>query len=179
MTEITDYLIKNNFIEEKSREIYEYGLLSLFLNVSNILSILIISFYLKKTSFGFLFLLSFVPIRIILGGYHCQTALRCFFSFSAVYIFHLLILEQIKIYNISLTILICIILIILPSNVNKQKKHLLSKKYFFKKMLILIINLLILVFIHHNIIINTISISLTMNLFLYLLSKLEQSKQEL
>lgn len=48
ITKSTDYLIRNRVIEEDDRDVYEYGFHSLYNNIIDIASILVISIFLHQ-----------------------------------------------------------------------------------------------------------------------------------
>lgn len=69
---IIEKLVNKNYIKKDSLESYQYGLEVLIMNLIPIFLIIGISLMIKKLDFGILFLVSFVPIRINIGGYHCK-----------------------------------------------------------------------------------------------------------
>lgn len=66
---MTNYLIKNNIITKDNQEIYDYGIFVL-------LSIILQGILLNNVIYSMYFLLFFVPIRVLLGGYHCKVSVK-------------------------------------------------------------------------------------------------------
>lgn len=108
---LIDKLIEKGYIQENTRDSYQYGFLVLILNLIPIIIIVGFSAITKRLEFGIIFLISFVPIRINIGGFHCKKFHNCMFSFIIIYIsiMYLSITsfrELLKIFG-----LICIVLI--------------------------------------------------------------------
>ena len=90
---ITAFLIEQKIISNEDREIYEYGfelLLADLFNFSVILIIGGIAYQLWPTA---LYILIFVGLRSVCGGYHAKTHLRCHIGTISVYILFLLLLS--------------------------------------------------------------------------------------
>jgi Membrane protein putatively involved in post-translational modification of the autoinducing quorum-sensing peptide len=83
---IIEKLVNKNYIKKDSLESYQYGLEVLIMNLIPIFLIIGISLMIKKLDFGILFLVSFVPIRINIGGYHCKKVQNCIITFIFLYI---------------------------------------------------------------------------------------------
>ena len=76
-TKITAFLIEQNIVSTKNKEVYEYGfdlLIADFINFSIILLIGTLCCKLWKT---ILYLIIFVGLRSVCGGYHAKTHLKC------------------------------------------------------------------------------------------------------
>ena len=82
---ITNSLINENIICADDSDIYNYAILVILFNLSSILSIILLSIVLNSFSFTLMFLLYFIPIRILIGGFHCKSARNCFISFVVTY----------------------------------------------------------------------------------------------
>lgn len=57
------------------------------MNCLNIITILIIGLISGNYFFSFVFLVSFIPLRLVLGGYHCDSVLKCEIYFTIIYTF--------------------------------------------------------------------------------------------
>lgn len=68
-----------------TNEIIEYGIKAICLNLLNIITILLIGYITNNLYFSVIFLISFVPMRLILGGYHCNSVIKCEVCFSVIY----------------------------------------------------------------------------------------------
>lgn len=123
-----NFLYNKNLITKQDKAIIEYGIKVITFNSINIMSIIINSFILfKNLSFSIVFLIMFIPIRIVSGGYHCKTALRCFISFNSIYILMYIVVNTIK-YNFITLFILSSILLLLPIYFSDKKSHLKNKK---------------------------------------------------
>lgn len=167
-----NYIVKNNLIKSDEKEIYRYGIVSLTLNLITIFSIIITSIFFKKLSFSILFILSFVPIRMTLGGFHCKTPLNCILSFNLIYLFHLFFITHMPDFYTLFCIPLIILLMILTPYININKIHLSNKKTNIKKNIILLINLIVFLFLNNIILKQSIFTSILINFELYLFAKI-------
>ncbi|MCL2820421.1 MAG: accessory gene regulator B family protein [Oscillospiraceae bacterium] len=119
---ISSFFISHEVISDEDREVYEYSfeiLLSTILSFLTILIIAIISDSMLNTIF---FLVGFIPLRLIAGGYHAITHLRCYILFVLTYIAFLMITKFIPINLIvpliflSFPISITLIFLLAPSD---------------------------------------------------------------
>lgn len=82
--ECTGFLLKRGVIQDNHRKIYVYGFelfLSTLLCIISILSIGVVSGYLSSSV---VFLLFFMPIRMVAGGYHAKTYKACFILTNSI-----------------------------------------------------------------------------------------------
>lgn len=78
MDKLGIYLAKQNIINEDDREICDYGVFVILFNGLTTITTLILGTVMISWHFAFYFLLSFLPLRMLLGGGHCQTPQKCF-----------------------------------------------------------------------------------------------------
>ncbi len=81
-------LLKYEFIflvKDFARTYIVYGAEVLLVNLSNILTALIISILTKSMLHFAAFMLIFVPLRIFTGGYHAKTSESCYLITSSMY----------------------------------------------------------------------------------------------
>ena len=83
--DIAFLLIKNKIVDIEKRDECVYGAEVLLLNLSNILTTLIISILTKSMLHFAAFMLIFVPIRIFTGGFHAKTSESCYLLTSFIY----------------------------------------------------------------------------------------------
>lgn len=118
-------IIKENNNTRYTDEVIQYGLKAIALNCLNILTILIIGLISGNCFFSFVFLVSFIPLRLVLGGYHCDSVLKCEIYFTIIYTFIQIInftsLKKIMIFLFFLTF--CLLL----EKIFKDKLLLTSK----------------------------------------------------
>jgi len=118
--DIAFLLIKNKIIDIEKRDECVYGAEVLLLNLSNILTALIISVLTKSMLHFAAFMLIFVPLRIFTGGYHAKTSESCYLITSTMYALTVLCVKLMpELYSnipaiITLTILIVSIVLFAP-----------------------------------------------------------------
>ena len=82
MINISDILVQQmidkNIIDSQNKELYDYGIKSIFNLFINILTSIIIGIYMHKLIIVLLFLLSFITLRTFTGGYHSNSKLTCY-----------------------------------------------------------------------------------------------------
>ena len=69
-------------LTQDEEAVIDYGLFVLLFNGSSLLIMLLLGLATGCWLKTILFTLCFVPLRLSLGGYHCQTARQCFITFS-------------------------------------------------------------------------------------------------
>ena len=178
---ICDQLIKKNYISIEKKETYRYGLEVLILNLIPIIIILCLSVISGQFIFGLLFLLSFVPIRINLGGFHCNKIHNCIISFILIYIIVLLINNTLIVNGLNFLGLISILFIYISrpitydviDNVDINLLRAKNRKNNFCFILVYCILLL-----GNNKIITAITMACLLNIILYYLGKIDLKKRE-
>lgn len=157
-------LINNNIIQEDERSIYEYALFVGWFNILCILVVLIIGAILHELKTSCIFLLSFIPIRVLSGGFHLKSPLKCICFFSICYTIVLLFYLNFGFINIPLFSIIVIINYFLIFNEYKRKL-----KIFLPLSIFILIESIIILFLPHYYI---IQYSIIFNFMLYLLPKI-------
>lgn len=79
---LTSLLLKERIIEAEDQEIYEYGFEITLANLVNGTIVLLIGNGFHRLPDAVLFYLVFVSLRFFCGGYHANSYLGCFCSFS-------------------------------------------------------------------------------------------------
>ena len=110
---------------EYTKEAYIYGFKVILLNFITILSALLISqVYLNHIWAGLFFLVFFIPLRTLIGGYHCKNAYTCIISFSIIFFITILLIHKINIYfmldYMCIFFLAYILIIIFKQSLNKK-----------------------------------------------------------
>lgn len=90
----TEFLVKNNIIEEKQREIYAYGLSQLIVYLYNFLTVIIIGLIFGMVWQSIAFTAFYMMIRPYAGGYHARTPQMCY-VYSLIMIIAVLFLIKI------------------------------------------------------------------------------------
>lgn len=82
---IVDVLVKKNIILENERHIYNYGLFVIYFNLLCLFSILLQGCLFGQIKFTIIFLLFFLPYRLMIGGFHCKTPKQCLIIFNLTF----------------------------------------------------------------------------------------------
>jgi len=120
-------------IESNDREVFEYSFEVLFSTFMNFGAVAVIAFLTNSIHITALYLLGFIPMRLIAGGYHAKTHLRCFLLLLVNYSLLLLAVRLVPITianDVALILLagsIMTILILAP--VADQNKPLSENEY--------------------------------------------------
>jgi accessory gene regulator B len=107
----TDLLIKKEPSIEQKRNIYIYGFELFLSNIICIFSILLVGSYLAKIELSLLFLLYFMPIRIVAGGYHCKSYLNCYMLTNVIAMGSILLSKFLLVINFNEYVIYIIYLI--------------------------------------------------------------------
>ncbi|MDR2590571.1 MAG: accessory gene regulator B family protein [Oscillospiraceae bacterium] len=166
---ISELFINKEVIHAEDREVYEY---SFELLISSIISLIIITVGAIITGtilYTVFYLLGFIPLRLVAGGYHAKNHLRCIFILIITYITFVLISHFIPNNYMVIVILSCItasvvlVFIIAPSE-DANKPLTITEIMKFKKksryiiiVMVAIIGLLIIIISN-----NKIAFSMTM-----------------
>lgn len=83
---IASIFILQGIIQEEDKEVYEYSFELLFSTILNFAAVIVIAIFTKRIIEATIFVLGFVPLRALAGGYHADSHFRCFlillFTFS-------------------------------------------------------------------------------------------------
>lgn len=91
--------LNQNLITEDEVEIYEYGIFVTWFNALCIFIPICTGTLAGEFNFTILFFLFFIPIRILLGGFHCKKPQTCICCFELLFIISLLLYK----YNILIS----------------------------------------------------------------------------
>lgn len=91
---ITAFLINQKIVPDEDKEIYEYGFDLLLADTFNFAGILLIGAITHQLWLTILYILIFVGLRSVCGGYHAKTHLRCHIGTIGAYILFLLLLNM-------------------------------------------------------------------------------------
>lgn len=149
---IANCFVENEIIEKEKSEIFAYGLELMMITVFDILAILILSLFLHCFLETVIYLLAFIPLRIYTGGYHADSALRCFLIFLCSFILFVVLIAVIPagcyIYIEALIAVIGLIAVFLLAPIENSNKPLgKTEILFYKKIsrIIVIVHTLIIV----------------------------------
>lgn len=148
-----DYQIRNKYIKEQERELYEYAYTILFEEFINIVIAFAIGLFLGQLNVVICFLCSYIPLRRFSGGYHAENGIKCGIV-STLLIVVLCILNDLNIIesiesSVYIFLIICQICIFILSpidSVNKPLSYDQKQKYHKNSVIILLFQILILNF---------------------------------
>jgi accessory gene regulator B len=148
---MSSFSISNGIIKEEEREIYNYSFELLLSTIINFGFIIIASIIFNKVVQTLFYLIGFLPLRRVAGGFHAKTHLRCFFVLLASYFMFLSILILIADQSINILILaillfsLCIVFLFSPIEDKNRPISLTEKDIFQRKSRIIILFLIIVV----------------------------------
>ena len=105
---ITDTLIEGKIIKMEERNLYLYCFGTLIEMTANLITTLIIGALLGKIVAALIFMLIFIPLRSTAGGYHCETACKCYLLSMAVYLAVILTYDFVSTVPSYVCVLICV-----------------------------------------------------------------------
>lgn len=85
-TNVADYFLENNIIQEKEIEIYMYGLKLIISSFLGISIILFIGIMLGRFTESIVFLFCFITLRQYSGGYHADSYFKCNLYFITTFL---------------------------------------------------------------------------------------------
>lgn len=129
-------LYNNHIICEDEIPIYEYGIFVIWFNAFCVFVALVIATLLGKLSFSLEIFLFYIPVRILLGGYHCSNPKSCICFFISLFSSILLINNYIPFSAYRFFILFLILIAYLIENF-------INKRYFNSKVTIILLVCLI------------------------------------
>ena len=135
---ISSFFVYTNIVKKEELEVYTYCfeiLLATILNFTVLLIVALVTGTLWRTVF---FLIGFLPLRRLAGGYHADTHFRCFLIMLGVYFAFLVAQNVIPIERYLIATIVCVsfsvLLIWLLAPVEAKNKPLSKKeKIFFRK----------------------------------------------
>lgn len=124
-TKICNKLISEQIISEKDFEVYVYAYEITLSEIFNILGITLLSVMVGNIWLSMIFLLSFVPQRVHMGGYHASSHLKChcvsFGIFIACVMLSQIIADTKTFRIITLLIVFITALFLAPVEANNKK----------------------------------------------------------
>ena len=93
ITKTAAFLIHQGAISQSEKTLYSYGLELLFLSILELVSILLLAFFLGNFIETLLLLTAFCPLRLYAGGNHAKTRFSCYCLSISIYILFSLVLH--------------------------------------------------------------------------------------
>lgn len=78
-------MIAGNMISQDETAVVRYGLEVFFISFLELAAIFVFAAFVGNLASTVCFFLAFIPLRLVAGGYHASTRLRCFILSLAVY----------------------------------------------------------------------------------------------
>ena len=97
-------LIKNKKLDIESYDIYLYAIEVILLNGSILLVCLVMSILLGELSHMLAFILFFIPLRMLVGGYHCKKSELCFICSLGMYGLSIFVMRYTEIPYVNMVI---------------------------------------------------------------------------
>ncbi len=97
-------LIKNKKLDIESYDIYLYAIEVILLNGSILLVCLVMSILLGELSHMLAFILFFIPLRMLVGGYHCKKSELCFICSLGMYGLSMFVMRYTEIPYVNMVI---------------------------------------------------------------------------
>lgn len=107
---ISSLFVRADIIKEKDFEIYAYSFEVLLANVLSAVALVVIALISGTFLETIYFLIGFIPVRELAGGYHASTHLRCFLIMLGVYSVFLVAYIFIPAENYVLVTRVCVLL---------------------------------------------------------------------
>lgn len=82
---LTDFLCSKSIIDSSKKEIYQYGYEVFISGLTGIIIALIIGILSSRIIDAIIFLVYFIPLRQLCGGFHADSYLKCNIVFTAVF----------------------------------------------------------------------------------------------
>ncbi len=90
--QLTDIIIASGSGKEESRDVYVYGLDIILSTILNLVCVCIFSLIVGRFVFAIIYMIFFVGLRTVAGGYHANTHLGCLLVMLAAFGLSLLLL---------------------------------------------------------------------------------------
>ena len=140
------FFVLSNIIKQDDREMYSYSLEVLFSTVINFLVLYLIATLFGRVWETTLFIIGFIPLRALAGGYHAKTHFRCTLILLLAYTLfltttHLILPKQYFYINITF-VSVSVICVWLLSPVEDKNKPISSnekKHYRFRSRLVILL----------------------------------------
>ena len=105
---LTNWLISNKVITTEEKEVYEYGIFQMIVNMLDTLSILSLSILFNELTATCCYIVCFCMLRKYAGGYHAQSLIGCYgMTIGST----LLMLITIKVFKVPLIVLLSLWLV--------------------------------------------------------------------
>lgn len=136
---LSSFFIENNIIQAEDRKVYDYSIEILLSTMMNFVAVAILAILFGRIPETVCFLIGFMPLRSVAGGYHARNHLRCLAILMTAYFIFIITLsvtpEWLTVIIISVSTICSVLFIFLLAPVEDKNKPLSEdeKKIFKKK----------------------------------------------
>ena len=106
---ISAFFVVHGIIPDEEKEVYEYSFEILLSTTASLLYVVILSVISKTILLTALYLLGFIPLRLIAGGYHAKNHFRCFLILVFAYSGFLMINRFLPVEYMLPIIILCVL----------------------------------------------------------------------
>ena len=92
---LSSFFVKQGIVDAEDNDVYAYSFEILISTLISFLALLVISIWTGTVVFTLMYVVGFIPMRAIAGGFHAKTHFRCFLILMIAYSAFLLLLTQI------------------------------------------------------------------------------------
>lgn len=115
---LISYLTNQQIIDYNETDIYDYAVFVIGFNLICFSAFLIIGKLFDELLNSIIILLFFVPLRMLIGGYHCKTAKMCFFCSCLMFTSIMIVYKYFNVLIFQNVIIILFITIIVHHHIN-------------------------------------------------------------
>ena len=139
MEKLADMILESNTNSQVDKDIIVYGLNSAIEQSANVLTTVVIGISFGLLLESIVFLVSFSMVRMYAGGYHCKSAIHCYFMSSGIIVAVLAIVKFtpmeyiIPISVIALLLSVPVILKLAPVGTVNRPLDAMEQKHYRKK----------------------------------------------
>lgn len=130
---ITTILVRENIIKDEDSEIYLYGIKHILINLITFIIVGILAIVFQTLTATIFFFFGFMPIRMIAGGFHANTPMRCNVLSLVIYSINMYLIYLVQAYVSGLEFLVTgiviIAIIIIVGPVDHKNRVLDRKEY--------------------------------------------------
>jgi len=111
--DISSFFIVQGIIYNEDREVYEYSFEILFSTILSFIVLAVIAVVSNTVMYTTLYMIGFIPLRLIAGGYHAKNHFRCFTLLILTYSLFLVIIKYIAYDYLIETTVLCLLISII------------------------------------------------------------------
>ena len=104
---MASFFIANGIIPKEEHDVYAYSFEILLATLLNFIGIFIIMLVTKTFCETVFFLSAFLPLRMLVGGYHAKNHIRCFLLLMAIFIGFIFLVKYFPHIYIGVAVFVC------------------------------------------------------------------------